>query len=255
MRLGLFEFEELPAVTKALLIACLAAYALSLIAGQAAVNPIFGLVPLRLTREFWIWQPFTYIFLHGGFFHLLLNMFMLWMFGRVIEASLGTGNFLKYFFVCGAGAGIFNALVTPHSVVPVVGASGAIFGLIAAFALLYPENVVRVYFIFPMKARTFAFVVAVLEFFATFEANRGVANLAHLGGMLAGYLYLRWWPPLYVRIRGAARSAGMIENGRQSPPGRHNVDAILDKISRGGMRSLTSEEREFMRDYSERMKK
>lgn len=254
MRLGLFEFEELPPVTKGLLIACLSAYALSLIATQSAVNPIFGLVPLRLTREFWVWQPFTYIFLHGGFFHLIFNMFMLWMFGRVIEASLGTRNFLKYFFVCGAGAGLFNALITPHSVVPVIGASGAIFGLIAAFALLYPETVVRVYFIFPMKARTFALVVAALEFFATFESNRGIANLAHLGGMLTGYAYLRWWPLVSLKVKGAVRSTGLLDSGRQAP-GVHNVDAILDKISTGGVRSLTREEREFMRDYSERMKK
>ena len=127
-----------------------------------------------------IWQPFTYIFLHGGLWHLLINMLMLWMFGRELELVWGKKRFLNYFFVCGAGAGLITILVkflqfwghTPPDI-PTIGASGAIFGILIANAILFPE---RQIWLFPLPImipmRPFVAVMGAIEFFGTIDSGR-----------------------------------------------------------------------------------
>src|SRR5262245_24628574 len=105
------------------------------------MNDRLGLVPVHVLHDYWVWQPITYLFLHGGIFHWLFNMFILWMFGRVLEDQWGTAFFVRYLLVCGIGAGAFVLLLSPHSVVPTIGLSGAIFGLLVAFAMVFPESV------------------------------------------------------------------------------------------------------------------
>ena len=171
---------------------------------------VFGLVPLGPIPGLRIWQPFTYLFLHGGLFHLLINMLMLWMFGRELELVWGKKRFLDYFFLCGVGAGIITILVKVlpmvwgqrPSDVPTIGASGAIFGILIANAILFPD---RQIWLFPLPVmipmRPFVAVMAAIEFFGTLgSSGDNVSHLCHLGGMLIGWLYLRRGSFLY-RVR------------------------------------------------------
>jgi membrane associated rhomboid family serine protease len=181
-----------------------------LLLGPAASSWIyhfFGLVPLGPIPGLRIWQPFTYIFLHGGIWHLLFNMLFLWMFGRELELVWGKKRFLRYFFLCGVGAGLINVfvkvipLVWGHrpSDIPSIGASGAIFGILIANAILFPDR--RIWLIpFPVSIpmRPYVAAVAAIEFFATLgSSGDGIGHLCHLGGMLVGWLYLRRGSFLY----------------------------------------------------------
>jgi membrane associated rhomboid family serine protease len=173
-------------------------------------NHEFGLVPSGVILGLRIWQPFTYIFLHGGLLHLLFNMLYLWMFGRELELAWGKKRFLNYFFLCGVGAGLITVVVKyiplfwghHPSDVPTIGASGAIFGILIANAILFPD---RQIWLFPLPVmipmRPFVAVMAAIEFFTTFgSGGDNVAHLCHLGGMLIGWVYLRRGSFLY-RVR------------------------------------------------------
>lgn len=205
-----------PAV-KYLVIACSAVFLVQTLAAilitpdpTSWINHQFGLVPLGPIPGLRIWQPVTYIFLHGGLFHLLLNMLFLWMFGRDLEQVWGRTRFLNYFFLCGIGAGIISVLVKVlpmtwghrPSDVPTIGASGAIFGILIANAILFPD---RRIWIFPLPItipmRPYVAAMAAIEFFGTLgSGGDGIGHLCHLGGMLVGWLYLRRGSFLY-RVR------------------------------------------------------
>lgn len=168
----------------------------------------FGLVPARVVL-LCVWQPFTYLFLHdvGSIWHILMNMFMLWMFGRELELVWGKNRFLRYYFLTGVGAGLINVAVKTvpallghgFSRVPTIGASGAIFGILVACAILFPDR--RVYIIpFPVaiSMRMVVIAMTVLTFLGTFGlGDDSVSHLCHLGGMLVGYIYLRRGSFLY----------------------------------------------------------
>src|SRR5712692_8713886 len=169
---------------------------------EIKLNYTFGLVPRAVTHGLRVWQPFTYLFLHGGIGHLLINMLFLWMFGCDLERVWGRRRFYLYFFVTGVGAGIINILLKtigdPHGLgmslgPPTVGASGAIYGILLASALLFPDR--RIWLIpFPVTIpmRIYVLGAGAIEFFATLGAGAdNVSHVTHLGGMLVGYLYLR----------------------------------------------------------------
>lgn len=211
-----WDWSITPAI-KFLVIACTVVYLGQMLvhyfAGPLAeyhdVELVFGLVPYGVTHGFRVWQLFTYLFLHDtrDIWHLVLNMFFLWMFGRDVERAWGRKKFYIYYFVCGAGAGLVNVIVKtiidPHgagtSVIPTIGASGAIFGVLLAAAILFPHQRVLL-FPFPVAItmRVFVLVMGVIEFFGTLGAGGdNVAHVCHLGGMLVGYLYLRRGSYLY----------------------------------------------------------
>jgi membrane associated rhomboid family serine protease len=161
-----------------------------------------ALSPYHVLHGFRIWQLATYLFLHGGVWHLLVNMFTLWMFGITLEKDWGTRRFLKYYFLCGIGAGfcdvVVNVILGRASLPPVeggittIGASGAIYGLLLAFGVLYPEVTILFAFLFPIKAKYFVMIYGAVELLAALGThNTGVSNVAHLGGMLFGLLYLK----------------------------------------------------------------
>ena len=169
--------------------------------GTLWINYMFGLVPLGPFPALRIWQPVTYLFLHGGIWHLLINMLMLWMFGRELELVWGKKRFTNYFFLCGVGAGIITILVKVVPMLwghrpldtPTIGASGAIFGILIANAILFPD---RQIWLFPLPImipmRPFVAVMGAIEFFSTLgSSGDSVSHLCHLGGMLIGWLYLR----------------------------------------------------------------
>jgi membrane associated rhomboid family serine protease len=160
------------------------------------ITLIFGLVPRLVWDDFYIWQLFTYQFLHGGLFHLLFNMLALWMFGCDLERRWGSAFFLKYFFVSAVGGGILNTLVMPNQIAPSIGASGGIYGILLAYGLIYPDQIVYFYFLFPIKMKHFVWIIGAITFYSSMTAGQsGIAHLAHLGGMLFGYLYLRGGNP------------------------------------------------------------
>jgi len=160
---------------------------------RGKLEMIFGLVPSMLFKGY-VYQLFTYMFLHGDFFHILMNMYALWLFGSELEFFWGTKEFYKYYFITGIGAGIIYSIFNFHSDIPVIGASGAVFGILLAFGMLFPERELLIIFPIPLriKAKIFVFVIGGLEIIYLLSGSRGIAHLAHLGGLFVGFIYLRW---------------------------------------------------------------
>ena len=155
-----------------------------------------GLSPEIIVERFWVWQLATYLFLHGGFTHILFNMLGIWMFGVELERLWGTRQFLKYYAMTGIGAGLtvlaVGILLGSDSVTYraiTIGASGALYGLLVAFAFYYPDRPLLMFFLFPIPAKYFVMIVGAMAFLST--PNQGVSETAHLGGLVIGYLYLR----------------------------------------------------------------
>jgi len=267
------DFRAMPPAIKGLILATVAGFVISKLVGPD-IQTLFGLVPEQTVFHRWIWQPFTYLFLHGGFWHLLFNLFALWMFGMPVEAQWGEVEFVKYYFLCGLGGALTTIALNPHSTIPVIGASASVYGMLVAFAMLYPDAVVYLYFLIPVKAAHMAILFGAFEFFAgATNATPGVARFAHFGGMVTGYVYIRWWDAW--RIRGKSFFKDLVEREEPAPPraraprreaaapvgredrsasGMDEVDRILDKILADGLESLTDEERDIMRRYSQRNK-
>jgi membrane associated rhomboid family serine protease len=158
-----------------------------------------GLMPSAVVPGLRIWQPFSYMFLHGGLFHLLFNMLALWMFGTELERMWGTRFFLKYYAVTGVGAGLLTVafawlpfgFAEPLRYAIVIGASGAIFGLLLAYALYFPNRPIYLYFLFPIPVKYFVMIIGAISLYSSLGPSGGVASATHLGGLLVGYLYLK----------------------------------------------------------------
>ncbi len=227
--------------------------------------PLLGLqMPELFSSGRW-WQPFTYLFLHAGFWHLAFNAFTLWMFGTEVELALGSRRFLAYYLVTGVGAGLcvagLAAATGERSVT--IGSSGAIFGVLLAYGWLFANHVITllVFFILPvqMKAWTMVLIFAALEFFAGVGHAVGrVSHVAHLGGMGVGaVLFLlgwprrvpgpRWWETL--RLRRRHPQVRIIS--RQDDP-EAEVDELLAKITEHGLGSLSPRERELLAEAARR---
>ncbi len=156
----------------------------------------FSLVPYLVVHRFFVWQLATYLFLHGGWFHVIFNLFALWMFGSDLERQWGSRRFLFYFFLTGVGAGfcdvLLNTLFPPAFPSATIGCSGAVYGLLLAYGVLFPERVILFSLIIPMKAKWFVALMGLIEFVSSLSGpGSGVSHVAHLGGMLFGFLYLR----------------------------------------------------------------
>ena len=166
-------------------------------AGYGGLFGYFGLWPQMLLTKGWIWQLVTYLFLHDprSFTHILVNMLILWMIGADLEQDWGTRRFLKYYFLCGIGAGVCVVLVnlfTGHLDTFTIGASGAIYGLLLAYGVLYPDRIVLFFFVFPLKAKYLVMIYGAIEFMSSIgSSGGGVSHVAHLGGMILGYIYLK----------------------------------------------------------------
>ena len=185
-----------PAI-KFLIIANVAAFLLSSIVPQIIVR--LGLMPAAVFTELAVWQPVTYMFLHGGIGHLLWNMLALWMFGTELERMWGTRFFTKYYFVTGVGAAATTLLwaVSPLPFADqmyyttTIGASGAGYGVLLAYAMNFPHRPIYLYFVFPIPARVFVMIIGAITFYSSLAGGGGIAYTAHLGGLLVGYLYLK----------------------------------------------------------------
>jgi membrane associated rhomboid family serine protease len=163
--------------------------------GWSAPYALFALKPDDVLHRFYIWELFTYMFLHWGFFHIIFNMFALWMFGSDLESLWGPHRFLTYYFLTGIGAGISDVAVNAvlgNTGTATVGASGAIYGLLLAYGMLFPDRPIYLYLLIPIKAKWFVAIMGVIELVSSFGTpGSGISHVAHLGGMLFGFLYLR----------------------------------------------------------------
>ncbi len=256
-------------ITKAvryLLLANVGMFVLEFLWGSELIS-LLGLTP-AMVKQGYIWQPVTYMFLHGGLFHLLFNMFALWMFGCEIERAWGTREFVKYYFVTGIGAGLLTFVLSFNSRIPTIGASGAVFGILIAFALMFPNRPIYLYFLFPVKAKYLVAFFAVVEFLASFQhTSDGIGHFAHLGGMLFGYLYIKtdWRFPALVRfssyrgyfrnLRHKRRMRAVDRKREREQRLMENVDQILEKISQVGYDNLSKEEKRTLELASQHLSK
>lgn len=158
----------------------------------------FGLRPSAVLFQGRVWQPVTYMFLHGSVGHILFNMLALWMFGTELERTWGTRAFLRYYFVVGIAAAISTILVSatlPFAArtfyTTTIGASGAIYGLLLAYGLLFPNRPIMLYFIFPIPAKYFVMILGAVALLMSVNDSGGIAHITHLGGLVAGYVLLR----------------------------------------------------------------
>jgi membrane associated rhomboid family serine protease len=172
------------------------AYYMATLLGFGGLFGPFRLIPEQTVEALHVWQPVTYLFLHDplGFSHILLNMLSLFMFGKTLEETWGTERFLRFYFICGIGAGlcvILAGYLTSTQFVPTIGASGAIFGLLLAFGMLFPDSIVLMSFFFPIKAKYMVMIIGAITFLSSLQVNSGVSHIAHLGGMLVAFLLLK----------------------------------------------------------------
>ncbi len=186
-------FRVLPPVVKNLLIINLIVFLATMVLERYGYTHITSMLALNAlpTGRFRLWQLFTYMFMHSGWSHIIFNMFALWMFGYVLENYWGSRRFLVYYLVCGIGAGLCNLLVPGWGIT--VGASGAVYGILLAFGMMFPEERIYLYFLMPIKAKWFVIGYAAIELLEGIFATDGIAHFAHLGGMLFGLLLILYW--------------------------------------------------------------
>jgi membrane associated rhomboid family serine protease len=283
-------FSFFPPVIKGLLIANVGVFVVTMFLGSFRIGEysvellltrFFALIPLG--EGFLIWQLFTYMFMHAGFSHLFFNMFALWMFGMELENTWGSRKFFIYYIICGLGAGIANLLLAPLFTIPgpTIGASGAIYGVLLAFGMLFPDRLIFLYFFVPVKAKYFVGFYMILEFVTVgLGGSDGVAHFAHLGGAFVGFLYImleRQQFSFFKSSPGSHQTFGKwtsthtkpleysdvsdakvydIKDHAQSKAAaatQKEIDEILDKISRGGYQSLTDEEKKTLFEASKKL--
>jgi len=244
--------------------AYLAQIAASISLGSHNVSVLFGLSVRHTVFGLWLWQPLTYMLLHAidSPIHLLGNMFMLWMLGRTVEKHLGTRRFVKLYLL----GGVFAALLTClfygvlgiwdqfYISVPVIGASGAICAVLAAFGTLFPEGNILLFFVIPMKVKHAILLIAGVELFITLSGtNSGIATSAHLGGMGFGYVFVRYgWAFHSILARLYRRRVSKRDESEEKV--RERVDEILAKVNTDGMHSLSRRERSYLVRASKRFR-
>jgi membrane associated rhomboid family serine protease len=180
-------------VVRNIIIACVAVFVIQLLAGDA-ITVYFSLTPALVVREFYFWQFFTYMFLHdrGDILHLLFNMLTLFMFGCELERYWGSRRFFNYYCLTGIGAGLCVFLIPSNYVTSTLGASGAVYGILLAYGLTFPDRILYMYLLFPLPAKYFVMIIGGIVFLtALASSNSGISNAAHLGGMAFGYIYLK----------------------------------------------------------------
>ncbi|MBI4063375.1 MAG: rhomboid family intramembrane serine protease [Elusimicrobia bacterium] len=247
----MYPSSSLPRVILVLLAAFTACFGVQQVAPMMV--PMFGLTPFLVLKRWWLWQPATYIFLHGNFIHLLFNGLSLYWFGATLAYSWGTARFLFYFFLCGIGAGFLVVATQPLGTIPTIGASGAIYGLLYAWAKENPEAIVYMYGLFPMRAKHLVILLGVIEFMLSYTPSP-IARFAHLGGLLMGWLYFRFAIfDLRLTIGGLLSSRPREEPDPEEVTERE-IDRILEKISAHGMDSLTPWEKKILDEASHQQK-
>lgn len=254
--------DRMPAVLRTLLLANVIVFAVGILSDTLRLplgNWLFGygaLVPDLVWGRWELWRVFTYMFLHGGLLHIAFNMLSLWMFGTPLVHQMGERRFLALYLVSGVVAGLGSAifyLVGGAGGTYIVGASGAIFGIMLAFARFFPHVQILVFFFFPMPARYAVWVFGALSFFAGLGGGGSVAHFTHLFGIFGGWMYLRLEEPVVawaLRVV-TARARARVTKAAEELVTREEyfdtrVDPILRKISKHGIDSLSRQERSVL---------
>lgn len=243
----------LSAFIKWMLIINTAVFVLQLI--MPRMTYIFGLTPATFFSEFpnQIYQIFTYMFLHGGFGHIFFNMFALWMFGTEIEFTWGSKAFGRFYFICGLAGAVLTLVFLPSQAVPMIGASGAIYGVLTAYWIMFPNRYLYIYFLFPVKVKWAIPGMMLLGFL--FSAGN-VAHLAHLGGALCALVYLKSdWRLFRVfdrfkNLRYKRQEAKLNKRRQEAEDIMKRVDSILDKINEVGIENISKSDRKFLEEAS-----
>jgi membrane associated rhomboid family serine protease len=187
----------LPPGIKMLLLVNVGIFLLRFFLGRTSLGELFtyfALIPTEVVTHLFVWQLATYMFLHSGIAHILWNMLALWMFGTELERLWGTRRFLQFYFFCGIGAGlcvIVGNYLFGNPNVATVGSSGAIYGLLLASAVLWPDRQILFSFLIPIKMKYFVIIIGAIAFLNSFNPASPVSDVAHLGGMLFGYVFLK----------------------------------------------------------------
>lgn len=253
-----------------------------------ALNPLSGVDVAGMPYNFQLWQLITYQFMHGNFSHILFNMFALWMFGMEVENMWGSKKFLYFYLSAGIAAGLLHLFLSPllgGGAAVTIGASGSIFGVLTAFALLFPDRYIYLYFFIPVKAKYLIAGMILLEFLLVDSANSGVAHLAHLGGALLGFIWILVDPAINADIKRIFKSNSYKTNKPKNPFGsmgdmfkkkektiedatfyevkdnnnehtvsQKEIDAILEKITQSGYQNLTEHEKKILFEASKKMR-
>ncbi|HJO94145.1 MAG TPA: rhomboid family intramembrane serine protease [Victivallales bacterium] len=232
------------------------------------VTTVLALNPAAI-KEFQVWRLVTYMFVHGGFWHLALNMWGVYLFGSMLERHMGSLNFLKLYFISGIAGAVFWLLFNWNVYALCIGASGALFGVMVGAAMLFPNAMLMLLIPpIPLKLKTFVLIYALIETFFGITGGEGqIAHLAHLGGLIGGYFVIRYMFPRetinvfkYLTRHTKGKSSGVNYSRKASKKwsftGKpsHNLDEILDKISKTGINSLTAGELEALKAARDKMK-
>ena len=250
--------------------------------GQSLGGWIGSALPLYpLGEGFQIWQLVTYMFMHGGLMHLLFNMFALWMFGMELENVWGSKKFFTYYMACGIGAGLSNLFLAPlfSAAGPTVGASGAIYGVLIAFGMMFPDRPIFIYFLLPIRARYFVLLYILLEVYSGVTGTSdGIAHFAHLGGAAVGFVYilvderrnplrgifarakLRIVPSEHANSYSSRYEPHEVSDAKfydvrdaDHAVSQAQIDEILDKISQSGYQSLSEKEKKLLFEASKKL--
>lgn len=220
-----------------------------------SLTSTLGLTPVRFFAEFpnLIYQPFTYMFLHGTLGHIFFNMFALWMFGTEIEARFGTKSFGKFYILAGLFGAFLTLIINSSQPFPMIGASAAIYGLLVAYWIMFPNRQLLIYFLFPVKVK---YAIPGMMLLGFLFAGPNVAHWAHAGGALFGLAYLKldWrWLSLGGKIKDIKyqrQNAKLEKNRVKAGEIMKRVDEILDKINQVGIDKISKADRKFLEEAS-----
>ncbi|MFC1670516.1 rhomboid family intramembrane serine protease, partial [Spirochaetota bacterium] len=235
------------------------------------IERIFGLHHIGLIYEFKLWQVFTYMFLHGGWMHIIFNLFALWMFAGDLENQFGSKAFLKFYLYSGIGAGIFIAVMNYISYTkygissPTIGASGALYAILLAYGMTWPNREVLLYFVIPVKIKYLVLGFGLIEFFGILSTLSGqgsnISHIGHIGGLISGFIIImirrKSTPGQNSSTRkgdgnviNLALKKARIKKKRKDIETRIKakkiIDELLEKIARNGMSSLSPEEKKLL---------
>ena len=228
---------------------------------------LFGLVPNLFLSELMLWQPFTYMFFHAPFYssvgisHILLNMLGLWVFGRELEQAWGKKKFLKYYFITGIGSGLITYIFQMSSDNPVIGASGAVYGILLAYGISYPNRMLYIWGLIPVRSMWLVIIMGAIAFFGLLGNADGISHVTHISGMLIGYFLLkkRWrWQEMWFTIRKKTIEFQVQRQEEKSIKKKmiqKDIDSILEKIQKVGFSGLSDEEQSKLYEASKTMSK
>jgi len=232
-------------------------YILQLVLIRTSFTDLLSLQPHLVATRGYVWQIVSYMFLHDetNLLHIVLNMFIIWMFGRTLEDIWGSRRFLRFYFACGIGGALLSFLFAYNT--KVLGASAAAYGILLAYGVLFPNQRLLLWFFLPIRARTLVIGLVIFEIFMGLSIQDGIAHFAHLGGMAAALLLLR---KEYQLRRLGAYIAGLFsriplrisfDRDKDTRGNAEKVDSILDKIAEKGYENLTETEKRILEKYSD----